>query len=74
MNLYIWNNPYHVTYGGTCLYALASNLREARHIALNSVIAVHGSTHAKKKIFMDKLGKPSRIISKPYAEVYEWSE
>ena len=75
MKLFIWNNPYSVSYGGSCLYVLANNLSEARKLALSSQDASFGGPWKEKKVGIDvSKKKPDRIITKPYAEVYHWEE
>ncbi len=74
MKMYIWNNPWQPSYGGSCLYVMASSLTQARKLALESVDAGFGMVGRDKPIKLDALGPPDRVIDKPYAECYHWCE
>jgi hypothetical protein len=75
MKLYVWVDPYHVSYGGACLYVLAPGLDAAQNAALTALDAKYGHIHpADKPIKLEDLGEPTRVVSGPYAEVYNWSE
>lgn len=73
MKLYVWNNPFAVSYGGSCLYVLAPNLRAARKAALTARDAKYGDVWRPETFKLDNLGEPDRVLSVPYAEVY-WHE
>jgi len=73
MKLYVWNTPYHIDYGSTCLYAIASSEDEARKIAENANVSKYG--YEPRGIAPIKLDRPpDRVHDLPYAEVYQWSE
>lgn len=75
MKLYVWNNPYRIAYGGSCLYVLAPNLTAARKAALKAVDAGYGDPYSDGRTMkLDKLGDPDRVENGPYAEVYHWAE
>lgn len=77
MKLFVWNNPYRVTYGGSCLYAIANTEEEARLIATKAATAPFGNLYSSGGELgeCDALkGPPNRIHELPYAEIYEWYE
>lgn len=77
MKLYVWNDPYDVKYGGSCLYAIAATEDEARKIAADAGRATYGSqpeAGMRAAQLPRDLGPPTRVHDLPYAEVYEWSE
>lgn len=75
MKLFVWNEPYPVSYGSACLYVLAETEEEAREKALTAVDCSYGTPYADgRTIKVDKLGKPTRVIEGPYAEVNWWQE
>jgi hypothetical protein len=73
MKLFIWNDPYDVNWGGSCLYVLAESLEQAKEQAKKTVIAKFGS-NPDSKTFEFQVGEPDRVIEGPYAEAYEWAE
>lgn len=74
MKLYVWNNPTRIDYGASCLYVMAPNLTAARKAALSAADAAFGETWKVERMRLADLGKPTRVLSGPYAEVYWWSE
>ena len=72
MRLYIWNNPYHVPWGGSFVYAVAENLKEAREQAQQGKMYLFGEF--EKPTPQVSLGKPTRVIKLPCAEWFEHSE
>jgi hypothetical protein len=75
MKLYVWNAPYPISYGGSCLYVLAPNLTAARKNALQAVDCGFGEPFGDNRVIrLEKLGEPSRVLTAPYAEVFWWSE
>ena len=76
MNLYVWNDPYHIEYGGSCAYVVAEDEDAARLLAKRARISRFGGASEDGGLFMAALfnGPPSRILSIPCAEVYEWCE
>lgn len=77
MKLYVWNDIYPVSYGSTCLYVIAENLRQARKLAREARLARFGRVtdgeHVDLTSETAKL-QPTRVHALPHAEVYEWSE
>ncbi len=75
MKLYVWNQPFSVSYGGSILYVLAENLTQARKKALAALDVGFGTSYPDGRTReLKDLGKPDRVIDQPYAEVYWWSE
>ncbi len=74
MKLYVWNNPYHVSYGGSFLYVVAKDLRSARVLADKARVIPYGDCLPRGVLGTMKLGKPTRVLELPCAEIYEWSE
>lgn len=78
MKLYVWNDPYQVIYGGSCLYVIANNLREARKLAATKCAdASYGGFNRKDmkscKVDVSKM-EPTSIHELPHAECYHWEE
>lgn len=73
MKLYVWNMPFQVSYGGSILYVLARDIRQARKAARTAVVSHYGYDPQEQHPLPD-LGEPDRVLSAPYAEVYRWSE
>lgn len=74
MKLYVWNNPYSVAYGGSCLYAIADGEDAAREIASSAFIREYGYAPTERQLGSVDLGPPDRVHDLPYAEVYQWAE
>ena len=72
MKLYVWENPYKIPYGHSIVFAIASNLREAKKEASNGKNYSFGYSVGSHPDI--KLGKPTRIISLPCAEWHRWEE
>lgn len=76
MKLYVWNNPYEVSYGGSCLYVIADSLRSARKLTKKALDTGFGMPYCDNSLNgcnVDKI-KPSRVHKLPHAEMYSWSE
>ena len=74
MKLFIWNEPYAVNYGGSCLYVLANDLEEARRLAMTAQDASFGTTRDETRAIDVSNVEPTRVIDGPYAECYHWEE
>ncbi len=76
MKLYVWANPYPVSYGSSGLFVVASSLREARRLARIGKRYSYVEHEEKKGGDWSsiKLGKPTRVVRLPVAEWHEWSE
>lgn len=86
MRLYIWDDPYDVSYGSTLLFVVAESLEAARLLAKTT--AKNGKNawqHDKRDednpyagerpvgVDVDNI-EPSRVVDLPYAEFAEWME
>lgn len=78
MKLFLWINPYPVSYGCSMVFAVADSLEQAKAIAASKVSAKHytyGIEHESGQWTSDlDLGEPQRIVDLPCAEWHEWSE
>lgn len=74
MKLYIWVNPYTVSYGGSVVYAVAENVERARQLAREAPRMAFGGYEKPPMGAALELGAPDRILKLPCAEIYEWSE
>jgi hypothetical protein len=75
VKVFIWVNPYHISYGGVFLFAVAEDEAAARElIAKETPRFAYGNYPEKPLVFTGELGPPDRVIDAPYAEVYEWQE
>lgn len=74
MKLFIWNNPYHVAWGGSLLYVVANDLKQAKELAAKGAGVSNYGYDPEIKLTIKNLGEPTRIVNLPCAEVYEWSE
>ena len=72
MKLYIWNDPYCVSYGGSFIYAVAETLPEAmKQVALGKLYNFGQYKGTTPKVV---LAKTTRILKLPCAEWFEYSE
>lgn len=72
MKLYIWNEPYSVSWGSSLLFAVAESLEEAKKIAATAPgyrFGIH-ETGTQSAV----LGEPTRVLDLPCAEWHEWQE
>ena len=74
MQLYVWESPYPVTYGGSCAYAVAETVEQARELVSRAWVSEYGYTPRPLGRKPDVSGEPTRVCDLPYAEIYEWSE
>lgn len=77
MNLYIWDDPYDVSYGASTLRVIAPNLTEARKLAKKAGLVEHSGEPRQQDFLKDmKLGKPDRVVdvSNGFAEYFQWQE
>ena len=88
MRLFVWNNPYRVSYGSSLVFAVAETLEEARAIAQSRAAAWyaygvypdgsppytdnHVSNTSRESAPM--LGEPTRIVDIPCSEWHRWEE
>lgn len=74
LKLYIWDEPYPIPYGNSCLFVLAHTLTEAKKKALKqTLLGVHPHQPHRRPSKV-ALGKPDRVIRKPAAVWIEWEE
>lgn len=72
MKMYIWNDPWKVSYGSSEMVVVAKNLEEARKLALT---AVDGRWAYKGQTGIDLSNRePDKVIALPCAISFEWSE
>lgn len=75
MKLFVWNNPYRVSYGGSLLYAVAESEEAAREMIARPTPRYAYGEYAETPLnFLPDLGPPTRVVDVPCAELYEWSE
>jgi hypothetical protein len=70
MKMYIWVDPYRVSYESSLCFAVAETVEQARQIAMKSPLYRYG-THAAKSPSV-ALGEPDRVLDLPCAEWFEW--
>jgi hypothetical protein len=73
MKLYIWADPYHVSYGTSMLLAVARSVEEAKQLAARGARFSYVQYKQGDGMEID-LGEPTRIVDLPCAEWHEWSE
>jgi alkanesulfonate monooxygenase SsuD/methylene tetrahydromethanopterin reductase-like flavin-dependent oxidoreductase (luciferase family) len=74
MKVFIWNDPYDVSWGASILIVCANTEAEARDKA-KSARRVQFSVHDNdKEVSIDGLGAPDAVLDAPAAICYEWSE
>lgn len=73
MKLFVWANPYPVSYGNSMVFAVAENLADAKKQARRGK-AYWYSEYAQDHIPKARLGKPTRVVELPCAEWHEWQE
>lgn len=74
MKLYVWVDPYPVSYGSSLVVAVASSLEEAKAIAAKSPLYKYGQFEESGPGHVVTLGEPHRIVDLPCAEWHEWAE
>ena len=74
MKLYIWNEPYAVSYGSSFLFVVAESLELAREQATKGNVCAFGNVSRNDPIPNAVLGEPTRILDLPCAEWHEWFE
>lgn len=72
MKMYVWNEPYEVSYGSSICFAVAETVEQAREIAARAWLYHYG--FSKDKPPKEVLGEPTRVYDLPCAEWHEWSE
>jgi hypothetical protein len=74
MKLFVWKEPYGVSYGSSIAYAVANTEEEARKLVESAGVSEYGRYPKPRNFPLDPLGPPDRVLDLPYAEIYEWSE
>jgi predicted RNase H-like HicB family nuclease len=75
MKMFIWADPYSVSYGSTIYTAVAETVEEAREMAKTA--PAYAFTEYKEKNTPGpsvKLGEPTRVVDLPCGEWNYWSE
>lgn len=72
MKLFIWNDPYHIKYGGSICYAVAETVEQARERAKEGTLRPFGLGDGSAPNV--ELGDPTYVVDCPCAEWYEWAE
>jgi hypothetical protein len=73
MKLYIWSNPYSVSYGSSMVIAIADNVDKAREIA-KTAPAYSYNEYEDKAPLWSELKEPTRVVELPCAEWHVWQE
>lgn len=76
MKLYLWCDPYKVSYGSSMVFAVAETLADAKEQAANGIAYKYGEYRQEwsPKDLAAKLGEPLRVLDLPCSEWHEWSE
>lgn len=76
MKLFIWADPYRVSYGSSMVFAVAANLTAAKKQAAKGIAYAYCKYPAdwSPSDLAAKLGEPLRILDLPCAEWHEWRE
>lgn len=74
MKLYVWVDPYDVSYGSSLVFAIAGSVEEARLMAAKGNAYAYGKHSQPIPMQASKLKEPTRIVDLPCAEWHEWSE
>lgn len=73
MKLFVWIDPYRVSYGSSLFFAVAETVEAARDVAARSKAYAYGN-HEQSAPPGVELGEPARIVDLPCGEWHEWSE
>lgn len=73
MKLFVWSNPYPVSYGSSMVVAVAETVEQARELAKSAPRYTYNEFHQGDGYWVT-LGEPTRIVDLPCAEWHEWSE
>lgn len=73
MKLYVWADPYQVSYGSSMVFAVAEN-EEAARAQVEGAPAYSFGQYEQKPGGGIKLGEPTRVVELPCAEWHEWQE
>lgn len=73
MKMFVWSDPYRVSYGSSMVMAVAETVDDARRIAKSAPRYTYNEFHQGDGCEIE-LGEPTRIVDLPCAEWHEWSE
>ena len=73
VRLFVWSNPYPVSYGSSMVFAVAETVEQAREIAKTAPRYAYNEFHSGDGCDA-VLGEPIRVVDLPCAEWHEWSE
>ena len=74
MKLFVWCDPYDVSYGSTMVFAVADDLAAAKAQARVGQGYSYGQYEDHKAPVTLELGEPTRIVELPCAEWHMWQE
>lgn len=76
MKLFVWNNPYSVSYGGSLLIVVAETEEEARKQVVGAPSYDFGTCDAgtRSPTKQEPIGAPDRVVDVPCAEWHAWYE
>lgn len=75
MKLFVWNDPYPVSYGSSLVFAVAETLEQAVELCKTGDAYRYGEFKQERRPIVDLAGVPPlRIVDVPCAEWHEWSE
>lgn len=75
VKLFVWNNPYHVPYGGSCVFALGNTVEEARAAAAHAGHWPYAFGAPGEEIGpMAAFDNEPDLVLESGAVCYEWSE
>jgi len=76
MKLFIWAEPYHISYGTSLVIAVAETVEQARIQAASGKVQAYGKFERPTDMSAQakELGEPTRVLDLPCAEWYEWEE
>jgi hypothetical protein len=76
LKLFLWCDPYRVSYGSSMIFAVAASVEAAREIAAQGKAYKYGEYEQERSPgeLAAKLKEPNRVLELPCAEWHEWSE
>lgn len=76
MKLFVWKEPYGVSWGQSAFFAVAETVEQAREMAKSAPLySYFSATPDKEEPPRDiQLGEPDRVVDLPCAEFHQWCE
>jgi hypothetical protein len=76
LKLFLWCDPYRVSYGSSMVFAVAASVEAAREMAAQGKAYKYGEYEQERSPgeLAAKLKEPNRVLELPCAEWHEWSE